>query len=150
MLEPRTIPLVQGKFSFNIKNIEIIHNIYIYATLYFIRISDINEFTWIPDKYFNQAESSETNILYDIPQIEIHPIAGSRWFTEVFNKVKGVNPKSNEIVAVEVSLNGQDWSTQNLHFSYTQIPEVYRVFPTHGPSIGNLFNTVFKPNNISL
>lgn len=110
------------------------------------KVSDINEFTWTPYVAEIQAVEDSTKIIYDIPLLDASLSNGSWWFAEVSETTRGSNPNVEEIVALEVSLNGQDWSSQDTHYSFIQIPRVFNIFPDHGPVRGGTEIIIYGEN----
>jgi len=89
-------------------------------------------------------------IQYDVPLLtySLVPSDGmsTGWVMSISNSVSGVDPLQSSTVAVEVSMNGQDWSTQGVTFTYTPIAIVTRISPTHGPRKGGTEVIVYGTN----
>jgi hypothetical protein len=103
--------------------------------------TDLNMFTWTPDVFGEAVEGSSGNVmantLINVPLLityEMNMTAG--WSTDTFVKQVASSSIQPSVVAVEVSLNGQDWSTQGVTFEYIPVATVTSLLPTHGPQKG--------------
>jgi len=101
------------------------------------RTSALNEARWTSDGYTLQVQIGSTAVLYDVPLLQVPASTNTvGWGFNIKETTAGSDPKAGSVVAVEVSLNGQDWSTNDNHFAYTQIPIVESLFPVQGPTRG--------------
>jgi len=125
-------------------------------------VTDLGSSTWSPFRatnvvpllYVNNLENrvgfddKETEELFDIPAVQVNmDKLNSGWITYVSEKLKGkvydyVKINSQK-VAVDVSFNGQDFSSQSVTFEYIAIANVTKSIPTHGPFRGGTEVIVF-------
>jgi len=58
--------------------------------------------------------------------------------TATFNCIECLAPPSRSPgpVKLEVTLNGQDWTTQGMLYTYTPLASVWKIYPNRGPIIG--------------
>ena len=101
-----------------------------------IAIFDGSPFTWnIETK--NLQYSGSTEEIIDVPLlIPVTDRMNPGWAVNVQPVRDGFDERNGTTVQVQIALNGQDYSDDEIYYDYIPETEIYSIVPTHGPATG--------------
>ena len=110
----------------------------------FAATTDLNDYTWNPtfsSLFYEVGVGVPSGTIaterFDVPTLVVDDAyLGNGWVSEVSTKVNGYEVDEGQTVAVEVTMNGQDYSKQGVTFNYILQATVNKIVPNHGPMTG--------------
>ena len=127
---------------------------------FFSPVTDTNEATWVNPIYNERYTANFPPTLLplyypepaDLPNLRINGTElPTGWFWQTTEIQAGTPPGNGTVVSIDVTLNGQDWSSQSVSFTYVPKSAVRFIYPVHGPQKGGtevmVYGSGFVPSS---
>ena len=127
---------------------------------FFSPVVDTNEATWVNQIYDERYTSNfPTKLLplyypepANLPNLQVNGTQlPSGWFWHTSEIQAGTPAGNGTAVSIDVTLNGQDWSSESVSFTYVPKSAVRFIYPVHGPQKGGtevmVYGSGFVPSS---
>ena len=123
-------------------------------------VKDTNEASWVNqiynERYTANFPAKLLPLYYpepaDLPNLQIKGTElPSGWFWHTSEIQAGTPVGNGTVVSIDVTLNGQDWSSESVSFTYVPKSAVRFIYPVHGPQKGGtevmVYGSGFVPSS---